>query len=50
MATKHFGRFPEKGNDRSRQYEALHLLRTLSAPLTRPEAEEEHKSTAGPLR
>lgn len=38
---KHFGWFPEKGNDRHRQYEALHLLQTLSAPLTRPEADKQ---------
>lgn len=39
--TKHFGCFPEKGNDRPRQYEALHLLQSLAAPLTRPEADKQ---------
>lgn len=36
--TEHFGWFPEKGNDRPRQYPPLHLLQTLSALLTRLEA------------
>lgn len=35
---EHFGWFPEKGNDRPRQYPVLHLLRTPSALLTRLEA------------
>lgn len=36
--TEHFAWFPEKGNDRPRQYPALHLLQTPSALLTRLEA------------
>lgn len=37
--TEHFSWFPEKGNDRPRQYWVLYLLRILSALLTRLEAE-----------
>ena len=36
--TEHFGWFPEKGNDRPRQYLTLHLLQAPSALLTRLEA------------
>lgn len=36
--TEHFGWFPEKGNDRPRQYPTLHLLQAPSALLTRLEA------------
>lgn len=43
--TEHFGWFPEKGNDRPRQYPALHLLRTPSALLTRLEANTQRTQT-----
>lgn len=43
--TEHFGWFPEKGNDRPRQYSALHLLRTPSALLTRLEANTRRTQT-----
>lgn len=43
--TEHFSWFPEKGNDRPRQYPVLHLLRTPSVLLTRFEANTQRTST-----